>query len=413
VSAEIVEIGAEWLDESPSSYKFYGGTETLYFDPKEHRYYRYDALGNDVTISGVTSAVHIIDKSAALTQWAANMACEYLREQWAALQDPVLNVDGQVLTEELIEKWLSAAKFAHRDYKDKAAETGKFAHDWVEQYIKALIVTNHVTDSPQVTKLLNEKPEDPRALSGVNAALDWMERHKVRWVFTERKVYSKLYDFAGTLDGLAYVTACGDADCCGQYVTLPDVGYTLVPATFVDELMVIDWKTSNRLYPEYHYQTAAYRHALLEELGAEFYTAYRIIIRLGKEDAEFESRLLPPEDLEMDFRTFIECLALYKTIETAKCAEREHKTRIKEAKAAAKDREEAEVKARRVMRKSLVKQAREEAKALYKSWRNARMSVAESTLQANTWLTDTLKQIEAEWGKTPADEDDVELEEAA
>src|SRR5262249_19750690 len=121
-------------------------------------------------------------------------------------------------------------------------------------------------------ELLGNFPVDERAANCCAAAVEWMSQHNVRWLKTERKCFSRKYGYAGTMDGLAVVDSCKDRLCC--------------PHDFTDRLTLVDWKTSNALYVEYLLQTAAYQQAYQEETGETI--ADRWVIRLGKDDAEFD-----------------------------------------------------------------------------------------------------------------------------
>lgn len=396
----MLEKRFDWLGDAPIEYKFYGDTVSVFYDDAEHSYVRCEPNGERVLIPGVTTVVHVIDKSAALTQWAANMACSYLREEvemasvmgngWADMNDVVF------------EKWLGNAKYAHKTYKEKAGETGHIAHAWIEDYIKAAIKGQ----TERMARLVDDMPEDIRARNGCIAALDWMQRHKVRWLYTERKIYSKQHDFAGTMDGLAYVTSCGDAKCCGEVVDL-----VRIPATFDDVLAVIDWKTSNALYPEYDYQTAAYVKAFNEEsgLGVE----YRFIARLGKEDAEFESRFLPPERLQDDVSIFLSCLALYSALERRKEADKAAHAALKAADKAAKEAAKEAAKARKAEYKDRVKAAKADAKDFYKTLRATGMPVEEATAQSARHLADGLAFLSEMYSDLAKTDDEETLELAA
>jgi hypothetical protein len=350
-------LGLAGLGLAPKEYKFFGGSVSLFYDDAEHEYTRFDAAGNLYIVPGVTSAIHIIDKSDALTQWAANQATEYVESkvaeervkffEIAAACGDVLAPDTQVQIEaSLVLSWLNDARFAFRKYKEAAADTGKIAHDWVEQYIRSLIHN----EPAQTAELLANLPEDERARNGALAALDWMTKHKVRWVCTERKIYSRDHDYAGTLDGLAYISSCGDPECCGR--TNMETGEKEA-VFFENVLCMIDWKTSNRLYAEYEYQTAAYLKQQQEERG--YVIPLRFIIRLGKDDAQFEARLLFEDTIERDFHIFLECLALYRSIEGRKRGERAVRDILKALFKAQKEAAIAAEKAEKKAKKDLLK----------------------------------------------------------
>jgi hypothetical protein len=190
------------------------------------------------------------------------------------------------------EKAVHDARSAHKDRLEDAGEVGNAVHDWVERYIQ-LRISGHSTE-----EILSQFPYDTRAENGCTAALSWMAAHNVRWVATEKKIYSREFEIPGTMDGIARTDSCSDRKCC--------------PQEFKDHLSVIDWKTSNNLYIEYIMQVATYRVAEQEENGTAYDDAW--IIRLGKEDGEFEPWYLDQEGLQLGWNAFRSALELTRGI---------------------------------------------------------------------------------------------------
>lgn len=307
-----------WLGPEPEKYPFYDGAVTLYFDDKAHSYYRYDG-DETIYVPGVTTVVGIVDRSAALMQWASNQCAEYMGEWYRE------NTDCDF---EAFQAALDKARMAHKDYKEDAANVGKIAHGWLERHIISLMDTGHPTGESM--------PEDSRAANGVHAALNWMDAHKVRWVFTERKVYSLRHDYAGTGDGLAYISSCGNPECCGKWVKTYG-RWERVALKFTDALALIDWKTSNQLHASYDWQTAGYDKAVEEEIGIhgkfpmlQQLVEYRVIIKLGKDDGEFDARLLTMDTLERDFTTFLQCLDLYRSTDSVEQEDKQRKRELRQ-----------------------------------------------------------------------------------
>ena len=254
---------------------FYNGEITLWFDRAKWKYYRLEKNGKYTPIGGVTTPVHIIDKSDVLTPWAAKMVVQKAIRLFEDARKAE-SERGSLLNFEY-EEILRNAQTAPRDKLEEAGNVGTQAHQKIEALILyAITFTKGIVEFKGFG---DEKDHDPRVVSCVKAALDWMSEHKVKWLQTERKVYSRLYDYAGTMDGLCLVDG---------------------------KVSVADWKTSNGLYPEYCYQTAAYQHAYQEETGETI--ADRWILRLGKEDAEFDPWHLPGQGLfDQDFKIFRLC----------------------------------------------------------------------------------------------------------
>jgi hypothetical protein len=287
-------------------YKFYNGDVFLWFDPEKHVYFRQfptnenPAVGTMVVQDGVTTIIHIIDKSDALVPWAAKMV--YERAMATIPYDQGTVLDDVVLTRPLstreIDRWLLEAKKAPREIKEKAGDTGTLAHNCIEDSIReARRVRLANEEAVTVKKIINWPITDERSVNCVKAAFDWMNQHNVRWLETERKVYSLKYKYAGTMDGLALVDSCDNPKCKGCKGT-----------NFKDVLSLIDWKSSNGLWVDYLYQTAAYEFAYEEEKDINIVD--RWILRLGKEDGEFDPWRIGPDDFKQDFQAFLYCLHL-------------------------------------------------------------------------------------------------------
>lgn len=303
---------------------FYNGTERLRFSKQHWLYLREESDGVLTPLNGVTGTCHIIDKSQALMPWAVKLA---LQRTYALLQEHRRGDGFYEIFEVELEEILEAAKKADKDALEDAGEVGHIAHDWIESFIKATLAD----DEGRQFELLAKLPEDDRAANACIAAIEWMVRHNVRWIDTERKVFNREHLYAGTLDGLALVDSCDDPMCCSH--------------SFVNRLSITDWKTSNYLYTEYLLQTAAYWAAYVLEFHEE-QIEDRWIIRLGKDDAEFDPWHAEGVDLfKEDFDAFIhaQCLvnALKKIegrISDVKAARSEYKKKKRQAEKLERDK---------------------------------------------------------------------------
>lgn len=273
-------------------YRYYNNSITLWFDSDDlgfgkHVYLR--EYGEElVPQRGVTTILKIIDKSEYLVPWAAKRVCEKLAATFPITTDGFDDYTKPLPVEEF-QELLAAAKKAPREILVDAGNVGEEAHQALEDAIKFAIRNTDGRVQKLVTNL-----KDPRAQSCCDAAMDWMTRHEVDWLSTERKVYSREYEFAGTMDGLAYVSSCDNPVCCRS--------------EFTEKLSVIDWKSSNQLSVSYCYQVAAYWHAYYEETTERPTDAF--ILRLGKEEGDFEPWHMSEEELGSDFETFALCLDL-------------------------------------------------------------------------------------------------------
>lgn len=258
-------------------YKFYNDTISLRYDPKKHVYYRVTPEGL-IKLFGVTTVTKIIDKSDILIPWG----CKMMEQKFKRLLDAENSNEFQY-------DWLIGAiknaKSAHKDKLEEAGAIGKETHNWIESFIKDLL---------HGTKDIQDFPENKKVQNAAVAALDWITKHNVRWLHTERKVYSKEHDYAGTTDGICLVDSCTDTNCC--------------PVEFKDHLTLVDWKTSNYLYVEYILQTAAYKSAFEEELGLDIKDIW--LVRLGKDDGKFETWHLTDEAIQLGWEAFLAALNL-------------------------------------------------------------------------------------------------------
>src|SRR3990167_5977664 len=148
------------------------------FDPKKHLY---ELDGKPMT--GVTTILSVIAKPA-LIQWAANEAVKYIEEH---SEHPV-GKDYQVSVITLTE-----AKTAHRKKKEDAGSKGTDVHKEVEGLIQDGIDNNNgyifgQSDNEQVKKFI-----------------DWATENKVKFLASEKQVYSEIHWLAGTLDFLCVI----------------------------------------------------------------------------------------------------------------------------------------------------------------------------------------------------------------
>lgn len=239
-------------------YKMYGGRVTLVFDPDKHIY-----TVDDKVIYGTTSICGVIAKPA-LMYWAVNMAVGYLGENLKP---------GVSLDEIQIKTLLEEARKQHTIKKDKSADIGTMTHEWIEKYLKA-----GVNKQPLPPLPINEEMKE-----SVKSMLAWAKENKVKFIDSERKVLSLRYGYAGTCDAIAKIGG---------------------------KLAVVDFKTSNAIYPEYFLQTAAYLVGLKEEMGKRF-TGGIWVLRLskGKDEKPFEA--VQTTDIKNNFEAFLGAKRLY------------------------------------------------------------------------------------------------------
>lgn len=122
--------------------------------------------------------------------------------------------------------------FVQEFYRDRGSRAHKAIHFMVENDLD-----------------LGSCPDD--VVGYVISAEKFLDAHAARTVSVERRVYSKIRWYAGTLDWLGYLSACANAACC--------------PVKFNHKLSLVDWKTSRMLHPATAIQTVGYADALFEE----------------------------------------------------------------------------------------------------------------------------------------------------
>lgn len=262
-------------------FDLYKGKCKVVFYPNSHRY----IVNGKPTSGSVTSILGMYDKSGALIPWAVELAVNFLRDKFD---------NGAQFTE----ADFFDAEEQHTIKKVEAADIGTQVHDWIEKYVKGE---------------KQEMPEIDEAVIGVNAFLDWIGDNKVKFISSERAIYSRKHDFIGKMD---------------------------IEAKVNGKLVLIDIKTSNGIYNTYNMQTAAYVKADEEESGKKYHG--RWIIRLAKETEKqynarmakknanrarkgkdgidypsyqvFEAKFLDDTagNMERDFQAFLACKTLHK-----------------------------------------------------------------------------------------------------
>lgn len=161
-------------------YYLYDNTITVRFMPTAHRYKVIEPKERLGFKDGVTTPLKLLNKPE-LLQWAANMAVDTIARAY---------YDNQFVVHDsaVFEGIAQAARSAHTNYRDQKALLGTKIHYWIEQHIRG-------------QKMPVEKDMQP----GVNAYLKWEQAFKPEFLFSERVVYSKEYDYCGTVDAVAYI----------------------------------------------------------------------------------------------------------------------------------------------------------------------------------------------------------------
>lgn len=262
----------------------YNGTAKLWFSPSAWLYLL-ETLDGLVPIHGVTGSLKIIGgkKTDMLIGWAVKKDFE----KFMALIAECRRGDGFIEAPwDAIEELVLVAKREHKQILETAGDIGHGAHEHLEQIAKALIAN----DDGRLGELLAKWPEDPQSCNASIAAVSFLADHNVRFIDSERRVYSRELNVAGTMDGDALVDSCTREECsCQKY------------GPFKDKRVVLDYKTSNGTWSSYFGQMAVYRKARVEEAefcGEKISYDGSVLLRIGKDDAsEFECFFVMGDEL--------------------------------------------------------------------------------------------------------------------
>jgi hypothetical protein len=226
-------------------------------DRRGTRYYDVEGVGE---LPSVTTILNVIAKPA-LIGWARNVALEKVRLTLMESTPPS--------TEEEIDRLIDVAKRRPDEVRDTAANFGTQAHIAIDNYLAGLPY--------------DSTPEIEVVMDNFKA---WQNESGFEIQMAEQVVYSEEHRYAGTFDGIG---------------------------SLGDSLVVLDWKTSNRAYPEMGLQVAAYAKAFTEMHKLPISEAW--IIRISKDlptanSAPFEA--LRVADIDKSFDLFLAALSLWR-----------------------------------------------------------------------------------------------------
>ena len=161
--------------------------------------------------------------------------------------------------------------------RDKAAAIGTVAHDMAEAYITGEHRVNDILETSELTKNGMK-----RADTAFKAFHDWYLQTKLTIVSTEEPLVSEDYQFGGTFDALGHNTE-------------------------TDSHEIIDYKTSNKLYPSMLLQIRSYGH-LQEECKGIVISGYHLC-RFDKNKGDFAHYYF--KELDDAWKAFKHALKLY------------------------------------------------------------------------------------------------------
>lgn len=215
---------------------------------------------NDEVFFSVTTILKALNKPA-LPSWAAKMTAEYVANNFGFIADMI---EGGKIDEAI-----GVMKQAPWQTRDAAANLGTAVHEAVEAY---LMGTPGQADHPHITHFEH-----------------WLEAFKPRIIETEVTVFSRTFDYAGTLDLLV----------------------ELEP-----NIWCVDVKTGKGVYPEMALQVAAYANG--EFIGRQDGTESPMpdvtrgaVLHLRPNGYKF----IPVDITDRVYRSFLHCRELFRFIE--------------------------------------------------------------------------------------------------
>lgn len=192
------------------------GHVDLHYNEEDHSYFV-----NEKRVPGVTSISKLCDKPA-LNNWLKITPLNALFDkikQSLATNTPIDDLSLKSMRDESLK--------ACDVIKDKAGDIGTVVHNLFE---------NIVQGKPYI------EPQDEKVLRCLNHVMLWYRANNVKVLVQEKKVFSKRYQYAGTLDIICTMNN-------------------------KKEKYLLDLKTSNYITEDMFYQLHAYRQAYLEETG--------------------------------------------------------------------------------------------------------------------------------------------------
>lgn len=236
------------------------------FQEKGHKY-----LLDGERMTGVTTILSVLAKPQ-LIPWASRMACEWIRENCEA--QAYGHANGKFEDAYLVpESDLQEAEKAHAKKRDDAADKGTDIHAQIENWVKEAI------DTPHGYPLVSED-----ASEALKKFANWAAVNKVRFLSSEKPVYSREWFCAGT----------------------PDFTFEKDGKRFVGDL-----KTYKKIWDRVpHFQMAAYMKMLVEMGEPEYHGT--CIVNVNKETNELTEQW--SYAWQEDLKGFESALTLYRLL---------------------------------------------------------------------------------------------------
>lgn len=252
------ERPSQALKPGEKLHKLYGGEVEMLFRPDAPRY-RYTVTdygkGMKATpVRGVTTVLRDILDKPDLMRWPMNMSHtalfgakfdETLKDYVHDWKNALIQPHISYTEEQLHESMLEGAR-AHTKRADRGKDIGTMAHKAVELYLKGKDIGTILGD---IEKEFDAPEESMKVVDKILLKFDewWKSLPNPEVIFTEKPIYSRKLNYAGTMD---------------MFIVVRGKGFLL------------DFKTTNRsrkaplgIYGEYFLQLGGYSYALQEEQG--------------------------------------------------------------------------------------------------------------------------------------------------
>jgi len=247
------------------------------FYPETHKY-KIDGKN----FPSPTQILNILDKPA-IKFWAVNQTIKYIQDRLDVL------TRGEIKLEDFnVNEILFGAKREHEKQKEEAGNIGKQTHGFISQFHKAEIKKEKFI----LPELLDEK-----IIRAFRRFEEWIKMSNFQVEETEKIVISVPKKYAGTLDAIGKMN---------------------------DKRVLLDYKTSNGIWDEYHYQACAYRYAYEEMTGKRIDEIW--ILRFGK-DGDFEAEEV--KNYQARINAFFRMIDIYYDLALLKAERQLEKAQLK------------------------------------------------------------------------------------
>ncbi len=173
---------------------------------------------------------------------------------------------------------MAEARHVYKNKMGKVVPSGTIAHNMVEAHLKGEPLPDLSDGEPDIVG---------KARRSYDTYLNWQNQTKLEMVYTEVPLISERYQFGGRLDAI------------GRAKNIDGL----------EQLVLVDWKTSNSVYSDYLYQLAAYKLLWEENYPDHPITGGYHLCRFAKEEGDFAHHYFPA--LENEAKVFLLQRELY------------------------------------------------------------------------------------------------------